>query len=60
MFKYFSEVSEEGKVSIAVNVEKVFCAVPGEKPDTTILRLENGSWFTVEGNQLDIVSQLNS
>lgn len=60
MFKYFTEMSEDGKVSIAINVRKIFCALPGEEPGTTILRLENGSWFTVAGDQLEIVAQLNS
>lgn len=60
MFKYFTEMSDDGQVSIAINVSKVFCAIPGEEPDTTVLRLENGSWFTVAGNQLEIVAQLNN
>lgn len=59
MFKYFTEVSDEGEVSIAINTEKVFCAIPGEQSGTTILRLENGSWFTVSGDQLEVVARLN-
>lgn len=59
MFKYFTEVGDDGEVSIALNTRKIFCAIPGDKPGTTILRLENGSWFTVSGNQLEIVAQLN-
>ena len=61
MFKYFTEITETGeKTSIAINTERVFCAIDGESPNTTVLRLESGAWFTVEGSLLENVPRLNS
>lgn len=61
MFKYFTEITEDGsKTSIAINTSRIFCAIDGETPNTTVLRLENGGWFTIDGSLLEIVSQLNS
>ena len=61
MFKYFLEIGEDGSTSsIAINTDRVFCAIDGETPNTTILRLESGAWFTVDGSLLENVPRLNS
>ena len=60
MFKFFTEVAEEGNKSIAINTTKVFCAFDGNEANRTTLKLENGAWLTIEGSLLDIVTQLNS
>lgn len=60
MFKYFSEVAEDGNKPIAINADKVFCVFDAQEDNQITIKLENGAWLTVEGNLLDIVAQLNS